>query len=220
VTTAKAKAYHHGDLKAALVAAASAMLEKEGPEAISFRAIARAVGVSQTAPYNHFEGKEHLLATVAEAGFRELHRSQVAAGAAARTPAARVLALGEAYVAFARAHPQLYRLMFGVGILDWRAYPEAAAAAEAAYGPLQQAMAAHLGLDGSAGPALATASITAWSVVHGLAMLIIDNKIDPSEAGLGGAEALTAEVTSWLMTGLDPGRVPNQGRDGADERWR
>ena len=58
--------YHHGDLRAALLASAARLLEEEGAEAVSFRAIARDVGVSQTAPYNHFDSKEHLLAKVAE----------------------------------------------------------------------------------------------------------------------------------------------------------
>src|SRR6266436_1404259 len=110
--------YHHGDLKAALLAAAGRLLEEEGAEAVSFRAIARDVGVSQTAPYNHFDSKEHLLATVAEEGFRAFTALQRGA-ARTRSPKRRLYALGRAYVAFASAHPQLYRLMFGVGLADW-----------------------------------------------------------------------------------------------------
>src|SRR5262245_20660369 len=133
------RSYHHGDLRAALLAAAGRLLEEEGAEAVSFRAIAREVGVSQTAPYNHFESKEHLLATVAEEGFRAFTASQRAA-ARTRPPRRRLQALGRAYVAFASAHPQLYRLMFGVGLADWKRYPPLAEAALAAGAPVQQAL--------------------------------------------------------------------------------
>ncbi|MBV8186046.1 MAG: helix-turn-helix transcriptional regulator, partial [Alphaproteobacteria bacterium] len=131
------QSYHHGDLRAALLAAAARLLEKEGAEAVSFRAIAREVGVSQTAPYNHFESKEHLLATVAEDGFRSFVVLQRAA-ARTRSPRRRLQALGRAYVAFASAHPQLYRLMFGVGLADWKRYPSLVEAALESCIPVQQ----------------------------------------------------------------------------------
>src|SRR5262245_61350904 len=133
--------YHHGDLRAALLASAARLLEEEGAEAVSFRAIAREVGVSQTAPYNHFDSKEHLLATVAEEGFRAFTDLQRAAQRV-RTPQARLRALGRAYVAFAAEHPQLYRLMFGVGLADWKLYPALVDAASASCVPVQQALAA------------------------------------------------------------------------------
>jgi AcrR family transcriptional regulator len=200
--TTKPTRYHHGDLKAALINSAAAMLEEEGPEAISFRAIARAVGVSQTAPYNHFRSKEHLLATLAASGFRELLTREIEAGKRARTPATRIVKLGCAYVGFARTHPQLYRLMFGVGILDWRTYPELAEAAHASYAPVVAALAAHLGVAEDADESVETASITAWALVHGLSMLFIDNKIDSAKIGPGGVEALTERVTSSIVTGF------------------
>src|SRR5258708_37956423 len=117
------RGYHHGDLPSALILGARRMLEKAGPESISFRAIAREAGVSQTAPYNHFTSKEHLLATLATIGFRELEASQAAATKDASTINEQIDRLGRAYVRFACRHPQLYRLMFGAGLSDWRAPP-------------------------------------------------------------------------------------------------
>lgn len=196
------KSYHHGDLRAALIAAAMGMLEAEGPEAISFRAIARAAEVSQTAPYNHFRSKEHLLATVALAGFEALTAAQRDAEGTG-SPAERLRALATAYVRFARVRPQLYRLMFGVGIADWRAYPELEAAAKACYQPVQQALADHFNAAGIAAPGvLETASVAAWSMVHGLASLLIDGRVDPAETPAGDADTLADRIAAWFVAGM------------------
>lgn len=198
------RGYHHGDLKAALVAAAGEMLERDGPEAISFRAIARATGVSQTAPYNHFRSKEDLLATVAGAGFRELEASQIAAAAATRSGQARIISLGLDYVRFATIHPQLYRLMFGASVSDWCAHPAVADAKKASFRPIQIALGEHLAVeDETKSEAVETAAVAAWCLVHGLSMLLIDNSLDPAKKAAGRAEILTTRVVSLLVAGLD-----------------
>ncbi|MDE8345271.1 MAG: WHG domain-containing protein [Acidocella sp.] len=98
------------DLRARLVTAALAMLETDGAEP-SLRAVARAVGVSAMAPYRHFPDKAALLAAVAADGFRGLAAALVSADAQP-DPRAALVAQGMAFVAFARANPGLYRLMF------------------------------------------------------------------------------------------------------------
>jgi AcrR family transcriptional regulator len=196
------KAYHHGDLKHALVVAAAGMLETEGPEAISFRAIARATGVSQTAPYNHFQNKEHLLATVAIAGFEELIAAQHVVDRAG-SPGDRIRALAGAYIRFARTRPQLYRLMFGVGIADWRTYPELETAARTCYQPVRHALADHFNAAGVTAPGvLETASVAAWSLVHGLATLLIDGKVDPAETPAADADTLADRIAAWFVAGM------------------
>ena len=202
----RGRSYHHGGLRSALIAVASEMLERDGPEAISFRAVARATGVSQAAPYNHFQNKEDLLATVAEAQFRELEASQIAAAASVRAGEERIVALGRDYVRFARTHPQLYRLMFGVGISNWCAHPGVAAAKDATFRPIKQALAEHLAIDGDSGPgAVETAAIAAWALVHGLSMLFIDRSIDPAKTAAGHEELLIARAVTLLVTGLKSG---------------
>lgn len=199
---AQGKPYHHGDLHTALIAATAHMLETEGPEAISFRAIARAAGVSQTAPYNHFRSKEHLLATVAIAGFADLVAAQRSADRGG-TPGERIRALASAYVRVARGRPQLYRLMFGVGIADWRAYPELEAAAGTCTQPLQEALAEHFATVGVTAPGvLATASVAAWSLVHGLATLLIDGKVDPAETPARDTDTLVDRIAAWFVAGM------------------
>jgi AcrR family transcriptional regulator len=196
--------YHHGDLPSALVGEARRILERTGPEAISFRAIARGTGVSQTAPYNHFASKEHLLGALAKTGFHELEDAQRAAVQAARAPAGRVEKLGRAYVRFACRNPQLYRLMFGVGMSGWRSHPEVMNAMKAAFEPLQTALAAYFAAKSAPAAVIQAAAVTAWSLVHGLSTLLIDGALDVPRDG-EAADALSATVTAWLVAGLDAG---------------
>jgi AcrR family transcriptional regulator len=196
----RSRGHHHGDLRRALIIAAGDMLERDGPESISFRAIARAAGVSQTAPYNHFHSKEDLLATVAEGGFRELETSQLAA---AKTDGQRITALGLDYVGFATARPQLYRLMFGVGVSGWCGHPTVGAAKHASFIPVQEALATHLGIDaGSNSRILEIAAISAWALVHGLSMLLIDRSLDPVDETSSNADTLIERVLTMFVAGL------------------
>src|ERR1700758_3471721 len=107
-----AKPYHHGDLSRALVAAGRRILESEGPDALSLRAVAREAGVSPAAPYHHFKDKGELLDAVAAEGWRELGDAIARARAEAPSPAVAVTEIGVAYIRFARDNPALYRIMY------------------------------------------------------------------------------------------------------------
>ncbi|MGJ4931810.1 TetR/AcrR family transcriptional regulator [Bradyrhizobium sp. HKCCYLS2038] len=179
--------YHHGDLKRALISVATDLLEQDGAEALSFRAVARVAGVSQSAPYNHFASKEDLLATVAEAGFLALTAAQNEAAADGSDAEDRLTSLGLDYIRFATMHPQLYRLMFGVGLADWHAYPDVAAAKRATFTPLRHALADFLPAETPAAP-LEQAAVAAWGLAHGLAMLRIDGSLGGGRPGDPGPE--------------------------------
>lgn len=197
------RSYHHGNLRDALVTTAMQMLEREGPEAISFRALARTVGVSQTAPYNHFESKEDLLATVARLGFNQLVRTQRATAAVEKTEEKRIIALGLDYIRFALAQPQLYRLMFGAGVTEWLAYPEVAEAKAESFLPVSEALARHLGNESKSDQeTIETTAISAWALVHGLSMLLIDRTLDPTAKGPGDAQTLASRVVTSFVKGL------------------
>ena len=149
--------YHHGQLRQALLDAATAMLEAGEP--LSWRALARRTGVSAAAPYRHFASLEELRAEVAACGFDAL-AAALRAGDAAPEP---LLGQGVAYVEFACAHPALFRLMFG------------AAAPECAGRAGEAGQAALALLQSRAGDAALTLSL--WALVHGLAMLLIDHRL-------------------------------------------
>ena len=109
---AEARPYHHGDLRRALIDAASRVLESEGPSALSLRAVAREAGVSPAAPYHHFKDKGELLEAVAHEGWTLLDEALAKAKVDAPSPRAAMNGLGVAYVCFARANPALYRVMY------------------------------------------------------------------------------------------------------------
>ncbi|WP_394763566.1 TetR/AcrR family transcriptional regulator [Phenylobacterium sp.] len=109
---ADARRYHHGDLRRALIDAASRVLEAEGPSALSLRAVAREAGVSPAAPYHHFKDKGELLEAVAHEGWDLLDAALAKAKAEASSPAQAISELGVAYVCFARNNPALYRVMY------------------------------------------------------------------------------------------------------------
>ncbi len=163
--------YHHGDLRSALLAAAGEILEKQGLEALSLREAARRAGVSHNAPYRHFPDRNSLLAELAAQGFRELRQSL--AGRQGRD-------MGEAYVRFALSQPNRFRLMFG-GRLEPKRHAGLEAASRATNEALVAAFRAH--------PEIADAEKTAaaaWSLVHGLAQLLLDGHF-PRQAADAGA---------------------------------
>jgi AcrR family transcriptional regulator len=160
--------YHHGNLRAALLQAAGRMLEDQGPDALSLRAVARLVGVSHNAPYRHFPTREDLLSALAAEGFRALQ--QATGKARAKTGADTIDAMGLAYVEFALANPQRYRLMFGAGKAQ---SAELSESAKAAFQQLAGAAPARFG----AAPGVA--AVRAWAFVHGIADLLLEQQINP-----------------------------------------
>jgi AcrR family transcriptional regulator len=178
--------YHHGDLRAVLLREAGKILEKEGLEALSLRALTRRAGVSHTAPYRHFPDREALLAALAAEGFRRLGEAQREAAAAGG-----LRGLGEAYVAFALAQPQRFRLMFG-GAVRFERHPELSEIAQRTFGALSGALAARV----PSAPGARDASIAAWALVHGLAQLLLEDRVAPAAFAGRPREQFVREVMS------------------------
>lgn len=150
--------YHHGDLRAALIDAAEALLDAGGE--VSLREAARMAGVSPTAAYRHFTDKDALLAALAVRGFREF--GQALNEAAARNPDHEVGARGRAYIRFALARPGRFRLMFGPLLSRAAGHPELQETSRRTFAALESAV-------GDPDQALRL-----WGMVHGLAHLLLD----------------------------------------------
>lgn len=165
----KNDSFHHGNLKAALIAAGAAQVDGEGADAVSLRDLARQVGVSAPAAYRHFADKDALLQAIAAAGFQDL---AVQFGAiAGPDPRERLLQLGLAYLRFAEARPGMFRLMF------WQALPPPlGTAGPSAYDTLVAAIAAIAPPTGDATQDAATV-LRFWALAHGLAMLRLAGRI-------------------------------------------
>jgi AcrR family transcriptional regulator len=188
--------YHHGDLRRALVAAARALLEESGPEALSLRDVARRVGVSHSAPYRHFPTKQALLAAVAAEGFAALSARMAA------VPTATGLAAGfRCYLGFAREQPGLFRLMFD-GTVEKSADPALRAASEQSYDGLRHAV--H-----RIAPAADRAAVaTVWTQMHGLALVTISGQLAEDLVRDGGLEALADRAAAILEAGLRTAGAP------------
>ncbi len=193
------KPYHHGALRQALLEGAMKLLEENGAPQLSLREAARKAGVSQTAPYRHFTSKEALLAALAAQGFQDLCTAMDKAKAATDNAAENLHAMGRAYVGFALARPQLFRLMFGPEISDKSAFPETDAAARGAYSRLARAVEAYLAARRIHLKTPQVPAVTAWSLVHGLAALLIDNQIVDMDKE--GQDQLITAVTGFFVTG-------------------
>ncbi|MCW7946391.1 TetR family transcriptional regulator [Streptomyces hygroscopicus] len=107
--------YHHGDLRAALLARAQETLREKGPAALSLRELARDLGVSHAAPSRHFKDKQALLDALALTGFDRLAEiitaSQEGVG---ESFAERFAAVARAYVGFATANAELLDVMYSI----------------------------------------------------------------------------------------------------------
>lgn len=173
------RAYHHGDLSAALLRAAEDILERDGLPALTLRGVARAVGVSHAAPKNHFDDLTGLLSELAAVGFNRFAADLAdAAGVAEANPGTRADPIGRAYVTFARAHPGMFGLMFRAERLD-ATRPALRDATATARTTLRQAVAASAPPAGAPVPPLASAArgVAIWSLVHGFAMLLLDGRL-------------------------------------------
>lgn len=176
--------YHHGDLRSALIEAGLALLNERTIDALSLREVARAVGVSATAVYRHFPDKQALLMALCNEGAERLGAAQQAAMNAAGGGQAGFDAAGQTYVRFALAHPALFRLMMtttAVGGFD-------GGEASSAMRLLRETVADLAGADASDDQRRMHAA-HAWSLVHGMAMLMLDGQLPRDER-------LIASITS------------------------
>lgn len=167
------RSYHHGDLRVALIAAAEEILAERGAEGFTLRECARRAGVSPAAPAHHFGNAAGLLCAIATLGFDEL--SEAMEAALDRAPdESRLRAIAEAYVRFAQHRPGRFRVTFGSATRP-RQHGDAGLvrAGERAFAILERE--ARLAVPGDAG--LGT-TVFVWSVVHGLANLLLDGRLD------------------------------------------
>jgi len=158
-------------------------MEKQGVASLSVREAARLAGVSHSAPYRHFPDREGLLAALATEGFAALGQA-LAKGEAAGGLRGR----GEAYVRFALEHPQRFRLMFG-GELAFSRHASLREAATRVFDGLAAAFMAQI--PGEAGR---DASIAAWALVHGLAQLLLEERIAAAARRGRDTESFVREV--------------------------
>ena len=191
IVTSSTRRYHHGSLRAALLEAALAAIEREGPANVSLRALAREVGVSSAAPVHHFGDKAGLLTAIATEGFRTLASSMVDAWRSERT----MLSVGVSYVEFAVSHPAHFAVMFRSDLLH-REDPdllESRRATEAVHREAAAAVSRATGQDAQ------LVGLAGWSLMHGITALWADELLPPARAD--DPVALARELGTFLFEG-------------------
>jgi AcrR family transcriptional regulator len=192
------RAYHHGNLRRALLDEALATIRGQGVEALTLREIGARLGVSRSALYRHFADKRALLTAVATEGFRMLRQRLVAAwdeGGGGREASR---AMGVAYVCFAVDNPSHYRVMFGRFVDPECEEPELAAEAGGAFQALVDSVTTLQRAGLVVGDDSVLVARYVWAVVHGVAMLAIDGQIPEP----GGVEELMRYALERLGTAI------------------
>jgi CheY-like chemotaxis protein len=208
------------DLRALFVAAAQELLD-EPDTSLDLRKVAERAGKSRTAPYLAFGKSEEggglpaLQLAVAAEGFRELTDGMRRALRRATDPEDGLQALATAYLAFARDRPRLFRLMFGTEVRSALATPSSAPPAareqealrtarsrlEAIFRSIIERQAPGY-LRGLETADTATAAGAIWAMVHGVAVLTIDQQWGMGELGAEGEdpEEIAARALRFLTT--------------------
>jgi AcrR family transcriptional regulator len=166
-------------LRAALVAEGLKLLESQDFEQLSLREVARNAGVSATAVYRHFPAKEDLLKALAERGLAMLAEQQQWAAVKAGGGAVAFAQTGRAYVRFALANPNLFRLIF---IHTPARLKPGGQSAEGLPARLLQDYVAYALGPKATDEKIFVGALQAWSLVHGLSMLILDEQVDRKAA--------------------------------------
>lgn len=195
---ASGRAYHHGDLRRAVLAAAVEVIGESGPASVSLRDLARRAGVSHAAPAHHFGDKAGLLTALAAEGYALLAEALEAAGSSPERGGG-LLEVGVAYVRFAVEHRAHFEVMFRPEL--YRADdPEVRAAEQRTDAALAAGIAALP--DRRTGSDARIAGVAAWSLVHGFAMLWLGGALPPE---LGDDPEIAARAVAGVLF-ADPDR--------------
>jgi len=169
------RSYHHGDLRAALLQTTLALVDEVGVEGLSLREVSRRTGVSHTAAYKHFADKAALVRALVAEAFKEFRVALCVGRDAGTDPLDALRRIGVAYVVFAHEHRTQFKMMFRpelTGIAKLDDVSPASGAYDVLVDGVAAAFAAGL-FDGDP----QTVVLASWSIVHGLAALIVDGPL-------------------------------------------
>lgn len=174
----KKKNYHHGDLKNALIRAGVEILAKDGVSGLSLRKVALKAGVSHSAPYSHFVDKQALIAAISTEGFRQLY-VQVSAAAEKykNQPKKQLVEAAWVYVQFAMDDSDRFKVMFSDVLEKEKEYPEFVAESQRNFQLVKKIVEANQASGVLRGGESDLASLSAWGIVHGFVMLLLEGQI-------------------------------------------
>ena len=183
--------YHHGDLRRALIEAALALVEREGIAGLTLRRVAGEVGVTHAAVYRHFKDKQALVDALAVEGMAGMRETMAASLAGQSDAVDAFFAFCAAYVTYAVEHPAHFRVMYRGDVRKGAV----ADAKEEMMGMFIAGVEACQGTGAFAPGLPEPLAVTAWSLAHGLAALVVDGALARSHA-----TASTVRATFWSFT--------------------
>jgi AcrR family transcriptional regulator len=199
--------YHHGNLRSAFITTGIEILKTQGVQALSLRDLARRIGVSHNAASRHFAGKPELLVALAEIGFQRLAGEiRHAIGPFAGAPRTRLFAASRAYIQFAIENPHLFRLMFCSfeHHSDNEQHTPALAHQYAnTLGEFTRILAEAQKQGVLSGEQAKPDALVIWSLLHGLAMLLVDAEATTLISGEQSPEELVRYAIRVLIAGLE-----------------
>jgi AcrR family transcriptional regulator len=197
-------AYHHGDLRNALVREGRALLEERGAAELSLRETARRAGVSEAAPSRHFEGKDGLLAAIAAEGFRELAAQREVIAAAPTSTLDKARDMMVSYVRYAQANKGMFNLMVGPRIFDsWR-FDDFMQASTSSFDIFSDTVVQLARESGWPPSQLELVAHGAWALEHGLATLILADRAPRQDRELDLDEMIDFSI-DLLLSGVTAG---------------
>jgi AcrR family transcriptional regulator len=176
----KSKTYHHGNLKEALIVAGLEILSEHGIEGLSLRKVAKKIGVSHTAPYNHFPDKQALLAAISTAGHEQLYRKLLDMFEKSKDdPATIIPEIAWAYLQFALDNPAKFKLMFSGAREEERNHPDFMEVSGKSIALFEEIVTFCQSKGQVAEGNVQKIAVKLWSTTHGFTALILEDQFPP-----------------------------------------